>query len=1065
MIAHPAINAGGKVSQGPAWGLQEQLGRLGKTQGGGCAAGEEEQDRGVCSKIRVSVTGPALAHKIEEHFAGEKASHREILGLCAQEVDKALSVLVQRVKKKLLGTIDKMDRQLLSLEGDMRQLCRATEEKGNRMIRQAKQTADSEREEKAILCQWLNGFLVGASSEPQLSSMDFTFARFALNMAMASSRTDPEVMLKAGAPAFLVGMLSNPNELVTGPAVLALSQMAHHEACQRALGLAGGVPPLVLLCFTSKSPAVLAQACISLAQLSRYPSNRAIIAGKGGIAAMVRLLEGFRIEEHVTLQVIEQALSALVNVMFRSDANRGLAEECGATLPTITIMDAADDEGVLVQACLTLANMAYGNQFAALRLLEAGADKAACDLIRDSDKTRHSNVAEAAFICLANLANNALNQAHVGAGGSVDLALTVCKHCQSPRVVRAAAQALCSLTLKNQANKTRCASLDAVATLLDVAAVWGVAEDGGSRSQSRSAPSSTAAAVEEEEAAAAAQAACCMAILMQHPTNAHTMKRTGGLRQLAELISDSEDSEVIIATAKAIVVLLPDADELLRTSRNGKVSQAEEAGAHEALVRCREWAYGRKAPPSWLVYGLDLLGSEIEALEARMKQEGASSLRKPEEFFVATDFFEEREIVIPPDVTVAEDEDLGGMLFHALGHIMQNYPPSRALLNGPEYRAWDDPLIEYCPHCYNARGPKYVKQRAVDNVDPAVLDAYGGPNEFPLYNSEFADNGNYLEPDEIAVRHGFCGDPEQNAAEGSNRYSTANINWEPASSFISGQVLEMDIVMNAYHWGHCEFFVCNTDEMDDSDGVPTQECFNKHPLTRAEDDGGASPIDPKYPGRYYVDPECREGETEQGPKPIEGYNIRMRYVLPDIECEHCILQMVYYTGNTCKHIGYEEFNPPSWNSACAPNKSDWIELDRYVCGTEGQYPEEFWSCSDFSMSSDGSAPAPPAYPADEDEDDIAVEVYEYVGCYSDTREDRVLFDKLDSPDMTTELCLEHCSGAAFMATQYSYECFCSTDEDLEYDRYGDGAVCDMNCLGDESETCGGHYAFSLYRIL
>lgn len=172
---------------------------------------------------------------------------------------------------------------------------------------------------------------------------------------------------------------------VSGPAVLALSQMAHHEACQRALGLAGGVPPLVLLCFTSQSPAVLTQvsqdkssnvrnsicffvrdagrgcvrpwlasavqtvpgarrrlchtqqalyvapqthfvhacqqvtnpppapplsafetihqACISLAQLSRYPPNRAIIAGKGGIAAMVHLLEGFRIEERVTAQV------------------------------------------------------------------------------------------------------------------------------------------------------------------------------------------------------------------------------------------------------------------------------------------------------------------------------------------------------------------------------------------------------------------------------------------------------------------------------------------------------------------------------------------------------------------------------------------------------------------------------------------------------------------------------------------------------------------------------------------------------------------------------------------
>lgn len=55
-----------------------------------------------------------------QHFAGDKASHREVLGFCAQEVDKALSVLVQRVKKKLLATINKMDKQLLSLEGNMR---------------------------------------------------------------------------------------------------------------------------------------------------------------------------------------------------------------------------------------------------------------------------------------------------------------------------------------------------------------------------------------------------------------------------------------------------------------------------------------------------------------------------------------------------------------------------------------------------------------------------------------------------------------------------------------------------------------------------------------------------------------------------------------------------------------------------------------------------------------------------------------------------------------------------------------------------------------------------------
>jgi len=55
-----------------------------------------------------------------QHFDGDKASHREVLGFCAQEVDKALSVLVQRVKKKVLIAIDKMETQLLTLEGNMR---------------------------------------------------------------------------------------------------------------------------------------------------------------------------------------------------------------------------------------------------------------------------------------------------------------------------------------------------------------------------------------------------------------------------------------------------------------------------------------------------------------------------------------------------------------------------------------------------------------------------------------------------------------------------------------------------------------------------------------------------------------------------------------------------------------------------------------------------------------------------------------------------------------------------------------------------------------------------------
>lgn len=64
MNARPTIKAEAKVSQGPVWGLNEQLGRLGKNHGGDCStAGEQRQDRAERSKIRVSV---CIAHKIEE---------------------------------------------------------------------------------------------------------------------------------------------------------------------------------------------------------------------------------------------------------------------------------------------------------------------------------------------------------------------------------------------------------------------------------------------------------------------------------------------------------------------------------------------------------------------------------------------------------------------------------------------------------------------------------------------------------------------------------------------------------------------------------------------------------------------------------------------------------------------------------------------------------------------------------------------------------------------------------------------------------------------------------------
>ncbi|CAN0197920.1 unnamed protein product, partial [Laminaria digitata] len=54
----------------------------------------------------------------------------------------------------------------------------------------------------------------------------------------------------------------------------------------------------------------------------------------------------------------------------------------------------------------------------------------------------------------------------------------------------------------------------------------------------------------------------------------------------------------------------------------------------------------------------------------------------------------------------------------------------------------------YCPHCFQSRGPAAIRER-------------GGGAPWPHFNGERAENGNYIESDEISKRHGICGDPEQ----------------------------------------------------------------------------------------------------------------------------------------------------------------------------------------------------------------------------------------------------------------------------------------------------------------
>ncbi|CAN0101046.1 unnamed protein product, partial [Discosporangium mesarthrocarpum] len=204
---------------------------------------------------------------------------------------------------------------------------------------------------------------------------------------------------------------------------------------------------------------------------------------------------------------------------------------------------------------------------------------------------------------------------------------------------------------------------------------------------------------------------------------------------------------------------------------------------------------------------------------------------------------------------------------------------------------------EYCPHCFQAGGPASVRRRAEDQTNTDILKKYNNGG-WPLGNVPLAENGNFLEPEEIAVRHGKCGDPSQvriGTTFTDNRYGLDNSLYPIMAEYKSGAEIKIKTVTSTYHWGHLEYFICDAADLPDPDGPVTQECFNKHPLTRVFDES-ESPIDENSSGRYFLDPACRATETDQThipPGAYKGQVSTMTYQLPDITCERCILQMVY----------------------------------------------------------------------------------------------------------------------------------------------------------------------------
>ncbi|CAM9520911.1 unnamed protein product [Ectocarpus fasciculatus] len=90
-----------------------------------------------------------------------------------------------------------------------------------------------------------------------------------------------------------------------------------------------------------------------------------------------------------------------------------------------------------------------------------------------------------------------------------------------------------------------------------------------------------------------------------------------------------------------------------------------------------------------------------------------------------------------------------------------------------------------------------------------------------------------------------------------------------------------------------------------------------------------------------------------------------------------------------------------------------------------------------------------------------------LGCFADTSDARVMEAQLTDQAMTPDMCNSYCDGLGYYyyAVQWGIECWCApettTADELSVHGLGE---CDFACGGDDTQICGGFWAFTVYEV-
>jgi len=259
----------------------------------------------------------------------------------------------------------------------------------------------------------------------------------------------------------------------------------------------------------------------------------------------------------------------------------------------------------------------------------------------------------------------------------------------------------------------------------------------------------------------------------------------------------------------------------------------------------------------------------------------------------------------------------------------------------------------------NVNGHAYMEKPMARNYFANIECTWGSttPGVPPCYSDKQSINQN---------DGGVCGfDQNKNPAGDMNKWldsTGAPMEWESKEIYNEGDIITVNTVFTAHHYGHITVSGCPMEKGKGRDA--TQECIDAFPLEFVKDNLFDMPKDSNHKDRGY----------------LHGHDMRlsMQFKLPPgLVGEEVLLQWVYTTANSCVPVGYRDYfqnhDVPDGDSSWKSNLADCLPdmpltiLPNHLDPAQPR-GEIFLNCAEVTVLGDGSPistlpPVPAPIPA------------------------------------------------------------------------------------------------------